>query len=155
MNSLYTNEASHLAEIPTKILKQKLDFFSPFILGYVNKSISSSTFPSILKLAGITPVYKKDSRYGKSNYRPISVLPNLPRVFENIVNDQISFLKIFSLNIKLVCGKASISKVFFHVVYVKGTSNVSDSLSYLYLCPCSVTCDILYMQKICWSSGDR
>ena len=116
MNSLYTNEASHLAEIPTKILKQKLDFFSPFILGYVNKSISSSTFPSILKLAGITPVYKKDSRYGKSNYRPISVLPNLPRVFENIVNDQISFLKIFSLNIKLVCGKASISKVVFHVV---------------------------------------
>ena len=120
MNSLHTNEASHLAEIPTKILKQKLDFFSPFILGYVNKSISSSTFPSILKLAGITPVYKKDSRYGKSNYWPISVLPNLPRVFENIVNDQISFLKIFSLNIKLVCGKASISKVVFHVVYVKG-----------------------------------
>ena len=120
MNSLYTNEASHLAEIPTKILKQKLDFFSPFILGYVNKSISSSTFPSILKLAGITAVYKKDSRYGKSNYRPISVLPSLSRVFENIVNDQISFLKIFSLNIKLVCGKASISKVVFHVVYVKG-----------------------------------
>ena len=120
MNSLYTNKASHLAEIPTKILKQNLDFFSPFILGYVNKSISSSTFPSILKLAGITAVYKKDSRYGKSNYRPISVLPSLSRVFENIVNDQISSLKIFSLNIKLVCGKASISKVVFHVVYVKG-----------------------------------
>ena len=28
----------------------------------------SSTFPSILKLADIIPVYQKDSRYEKSNY---------------------------------------------------------------------------------------
>ena len=44
------------------MLKQNIDFFSPFILGYVNKSISSSTFPSVLKLPDIIPVYKKDSR---------------------------------------------------------------------------------------------
>ena len=61
MKSLNTNKASHSSDIPTKILKQNLDLFSPFILGYVNKSISSSTFPSILKLADITPVYKKDT----------------------------------------------------------------------------------------------
>ena len=84
MKSLNTNKASHSSDIPTKILKQNVEFFSPFILGYVNKSISSSTFPSILKLADITPVYKKDLRYEKSNYRPISVLPNLFKIFENI-----------------------------------------------------------------------
>ena len=53
MKSLNTNKASHSSDIPTKILKQNVDFFSPFILDYVNKSISSSTFPSILKLADI------------------------------------------------------------------------------------------------------
>ena len=36
MKSLNTNEASHSSDIPTKILKQNIDFFSPFILGYVN-----------------------------------------------------------------------------------------------------------------------
>ena len=43
-------------------------------------------------------VYKKDSRYEKSNYRLISVLPNLSKVFENVLYYQISsFLKnIFS-----------------------------------------------------------
>ena len=67
-----------------------LDFFSPFILGYVNKSISWSTFQSILKLADTTPVYKKDSQYEKSNYRPISVLPVLSQIFENVFYDQSS-----------------------------------------------------------------
>ena len=56
MKSFNTNKASHSSGTPTKILKQNIDFFSPFILGYVNKSISSSTFHSILKLADIIPV---------------------------------------------------------------------------------------------------
>ena len=58
---LNTNKASHSPDIPTKILKENVDFFSPFILDYVYKSIASTTFLSILKLADIIPVYKKDS----------------------------------------------------------------------------------------------
>ena len=90
MKSLNINKASHASDIPTKILKQNVDFFSPVILGYVNKSISSSALPSILKLADIIPVYKKDLRYGKGYCRPISVLPNLSKIFENVLYDQIS-----------------------------------------------------------------
>ena len=90
MKSLNSNKASHSSDKPTKNLKQNADFYSPFILDYVTKSISSSTFPSILKLADIIPVYKKDSRYEKSNYRPTSVLPNLSKIFENVLYDQIS-----------------------------------------------------------------
>ena len=98
MKSLNANKASHSSNIPTKILKQNMDFFSPSILDYVNRSISSSTSPSTLKLADIIPVYKKDSRYEKSNYQPISVLPNLSKIFENVLCDQISsfFENIFS-----------------------------------------------------------
>ena len=59
-NMLDTNKASHSSDTPKKLLKQNLDFFSSFTLGYVSKPISLSTFPSILKLADITPVYKKD-----------------------------------------------------------------------------------------------
>ena len=95
---LNTNKASHSSDIPAKILKQNLDFFSSFILDNVNKSIASSTFTSILKLTDIIQVYKKDSRYEKSNYRPISVLPNLSKIFQNVLYDQISsfFENIFS-----------------------------------------------------------
>ena len=98
MKSLNTNKASHSSDIPTKLLKQNVYLFSPFILDYVNKSINSSTFLSILKLAEIIPVYNKDSRYEKSNYRPINVLPNLSKIFQNVLYDQISsFLEnIFS-----------------------------------------------------------
>ena len=73
--------------MPTKILKQNVDFFSLFILGYVNRSISSSIFPSILNLADIIPVYKKGSQCEKGNYRPISVLPDLSKIFENVLYD--------------------------------------------------------------------
>ena len=98
MKSLNTKKASHLSDIPAKILKQNVDYFSPFILGYVNKSIRSSTFPSILKLADIIPVNKKNSRYEKNNYQSISVLPNLSKIFENVLYDQIFsfFENIFS-----------------------------------------------------------
>ena len=96
MKSLNTNKASHSSDMPTKILRQNVDFFSPFILGYVNKSISSSTFTSILKLADITPVHKKDSRYRKVTIG-LSV-SNLSKIFENVLYDQISsfFENIFS-----------------------------------------------------------
>ena len=98
MKSLNTNKASHSSDIPTKILKQNVDFFSPFILDYVNKSISSCTFPSILKLADIIPVYKKDSRYKKSNYQAIKVLPNLCKIFENFPYNQINIFSKYQSN---------------------------------------------------------
>ena len=44
----------------------------------------------ILKLADIIAVYKKDSRYEKSNYRLNSVLSNLSKIIENVLYDQIS-----------------------------------------------------------------
>ena len=76
-----------------------MDFFSSLILGYVNKSISLSTFTSNQKLADIYPVYNKNLRYEKSNYRPINVLPILSKIFENVLYDQIIssfFEKFFS-----------------------------------------------------------
>ena len=55
-------------------------------------------FQKNLKFADITPPHKKNSRNDKTNYCPISILPNLSKVFENILYKQISefFNKIFS-----------------------------------------------------------
>lgn len=59
MKSLDTNKVSNSSDLPTKILKQNLDFFSSSLSGHINKSISLSTLPSILKLAYI-PQYIKN-----------------------------------------------------------------------------------------------
>ena len=47
-------------------------------------------FPDILKHADITSVFKKGDSTKKENYRPISTLSNLSKVFERILHDQIS-----------------------------------------------------------------
>ena len=51
-----------------------------------------------MKLASITPSFKKDDRTDKSNYRPISILPNLSKIFEKCIYNQLSvfFDKVFS-----------------------------------------------------------
>ena len=53
-----------------------------------------------MKLANVTPVHKKGSRYDKCNCRPVSILPNLSKVFERWLHKQIShFLISFCQNI--------------------------------------------------------
>ena len=55
-----------------------------------------------MKVANITPVLDKDDRTDKSNYRLISVLPNLSKVFEKCVYNQLLvFLIRFFLNISV------------------------------------------------------
>ena len=48
---------------PQKLLKENVDLFSPLLLNFVNMSVKSSTSPSVLKLADVTPGHKKDSCY--------------------------------------------------------------------------------------------
>ena len=54
------------------------------------RSLEVGEFPSGMKLANVTPVHKKGSRYDKGNYRPVSILPNLSKVFERCLHKQIS-----------------------------------------------------------------
>ena len=78
-------------DIPTKILKENADIFSDFLFAYYNASVvESSKCPSILALADIIPVFKKRDKECKNNYRPVSILPNMSKIFERIIFRQIS-----------------------------------------------------------------
>ena len=51
-------------------------------------SVNSSNFPSALKHADITPGHKKDETTQKGNYRPVSILPTVSKIFErNMYNE--------------------------------------------------------------------
>ena len=68
--------------IPVTILKTIRDYISEPLAFLVNDSFASGSFPDKLKLARITPVFKKGSRLDIDNYRPISVLSNFSELFE-------------------------------------------------------------------------
>ena len=42
-------------------------------------------YPSVWKKANVVPVHKKENRQSLKNYRPISVLPILGKIFERII----------------------------------------------------------------------
>ena len=62
------------------------------------RAFQSSKFPNELKQADIVPANKKKSKLSKENYRPISILPNVSRIYERCLYDQIAtyFEHIFS-----------------------------------------------------------
>ena len=51
--------------------------------------MSSSQHENCLKYADVTPVLKKDDKSEKRNYRPKSILRNLSKVYEQIMQNQI------------------------------------------------------------------
>ena len=50
-----------------------------------NFSIGTCTYPNNLKLADVMPIYKKGNLTDKGNYRPISILTSLSKVFERLL----------------------------------------------------------------------
>ena len=54
-----------------------------------NTSIEETFFPCDLKYANVTPTYKKDDCTNKENYRPISILPSISKIFERLMSHQI------------------------------------------------------------------
>ena len=75
--------------ISNKVLKYvKQELAQPLHL-IINQCISQGQFPNKLKLAKVTPVYKKDSLHIFDNYRPVSVLSSVSKVFERVLFKQL------------------------------------------------------------------
>ena len=90
LRSLNPNKACTFKNIPPKILKESRECYSDILQKLSNNTVSNKEFPDELKLADVTPIYKKDDPNKSKNYRPVSVLPVVSKVFEKIMHDQIS-----------------------------------------------------------------
>ena len=55
----------------------------------LNYALINGKFPITLKNANVTSVHKKDYPTDKTNFRPVSVLPLLSKVFERVINNQL------------------------------------------------------------------
>ena len=90
-------------DISVKVLKENANFFAEQIFLQFNDGIKSSKYDESFKFANITPAFKQVSRNLKDNYRPISILPVVSKIFKKLLCNQLSnyFDNIFS---KFQCG---------------------------------------------------
>ena len=90
INNLNTNKPTTDNNIPAKLLVQTKDICCPLLTKIYNKSKCNSNFPNALKMADITPAHKKGETTKKENYRPVSILPSVSKIFERNMYDQIN-----------------------------------------------------------------
>ena len=90
IKNLDESKATQSNDIQTKVIEENCDIFATFITENFNNMIENSVFPDSLKQADIKPVYKKDSRNEKENYRPVSILPNLSKIYERCLYTQMN-----------------------------------------------------------------
>ena len=89
LQQLNSKKASTFQNIPPKHLKESSDICGPVLQNLINKSIGNNEFPNELKLADITPIFKKDDATSVKNYRPVSVLPAVSKIYERVIQRQI------------------------------------------------------------------
>ena len=89
----------NLEALSSKFLKLSSLFISPFIAKLFNLCVERGVYPGIFKTARVTPIFKnKGSRDHMNNYRPISVMCNMSKIFEKLLNDRLNSF-FFSQNL--------------------------------------------------------
>nr|XP_012563213.1 uncharacterized protein LOC105847908 [Hydra vulgaris] len=75
--------------LPTKLFKLVSGTLCKPISIILNNSFRKGTFPDALKLAQIIPIHIKESTIDCTNYRPISLLTNVSKVFEKVMHNKL------------------------------------------------------------------
>ena len=76
-------------DIPTKILKE-CKFTFDIITACINKAIETGNSPDSFKMANVRPVFKKENPLDKSNYRRVSIMPLISKVYQRVIYNQLS-----------------------------------------------------------------
>jgi len=87
---LPNKKSSGFDEITVDILKQSIISIAEPLTLIVNASFSTGIVPRLIKIAKVCPVYKGGAKDEFSNYRPISVLPSMSKIFEKLVYNRLS-----------------------------------------------------------------
>ena len=117
------NKSSHVSTYPSKVLKYISEIISPILSTIINMSLSMGVFPDKLKLARVVPIHKGGDETELNNYRPISILPILSKIFERIVHNQmINFFEKYNLlddcQYGFRAGRSTTQAVMNHLDYV-------------------------------------
>ena len=86
MKNKKSRGADNISNQLLKTIKQEL--CKPLTI-IINQMIETGVYPEKFKISKITPIYKKNERTNIANYRPISLLPTLSKIFERVIHTQL------------------------------------------------------------------
>ena len=89
LSTLDSTKATGVDKISNKLLKMAVPFIYLSLTELFNFCIETSSFPSKLEIAKISPLFKDGEQSDKNNYRPISVIPTVAPVFERLIYEQL------------------------------------------------------------------
>ena len=85
-----THKASGPNSIPPKILKLFKKEFSKPLSDIIDLSFNQGIFPNLLKIVNVTPIHKKGDKLDCNNYRPISLLSNISKIYEKCMHTRLT-----------------------------------------------------------------
>jgi len=75
--------------ISPKLIKTCKQIISKPLTKLINHTIILGTFPDRLKIARVIPIFKKGDKKDLNNYRPVSLLPSISKIYERIIHEQL------------------------------------------------------------------
>ncbi len=98
LSGLKINKAFGYDNQPPRMIKLGAPVLCMTLLPIVNTSLTSSIFPSDLKHAEISPIFKKEDNMNKKNFRPVSILVCQSKLFESFISDQLMDFFVIKLS---------------------------------------------------------
>lgn len=85
----FKSKGAGLDKIPKRIIREGSDLISPYITIIFNLSLPTGLFPDDWESSKVAPIFKQGDKCDMNNYRPISVISAVAKVFEGIVYNQL------------------------------------------------------------------
>ena len=89
IEALSPKKAPGIDGISIRLLRDTIDVIAEPLANIFNLSLRTAIFPDDWKLAKISPIFKDGTKNGCGNYRPISVISTVAKLFEGIVYHQL------------------------------------------------------------------
>ncbi|XP_039291204.1 uncharacterized protein LOC120352928 [Nilaparvata lugens] len=89
VNCLSNSASKDIYGMTSATIKDVLALIVSPLTVCINLCFQQSVFPSQLKISKTVPVFKKGDRHDPTNYRPISILPIISKIFEILIAEQL------------------------------------------------------------------
>ena len=114
LNDMNPDKAAGIDNLSGKFLKDGASILAKPISKICNLSIKYSIFPTDCQIAKLKPLFKKGSTTHPKNFRPISLLPLISKIIENVIHETKYFL-----NFNQDLEKVILLTHVFHICTIK------------------------------------
>jgi hypothetical protein len=89
MDKINRNKASDIFKIKPAIIKDITPYLAPILSHLYNRAIDEHKYPDALKVTKVIELYKSKDKTNPANYRPISLLPIIAKIFDTLITNNI------------------------------------------------------------------